>query len=507
MLIFRKMKKYFYTAALSLAVLATACKKENNTPDTDDDTDTTTTPVTGSVLDKIKDSVYLYAQEDYLWNDQLPTFSKFNPRSFKGSSDIAALQNEVDALSQYAKNSSGQVFEFNRSSPGTSKYSFIDDGSTSGELGGQASGDFGFEPRFGADGALYIKYVYANSPAGKAGVKRGYKVTKINTRTSWDPRSSDDIDFIINSFYYNNTLGLTLQKADGTSVNVNLTAASYTINPVLAYKVFTVNGKKIGYMAFNTFTSLANAQPKIDQAVDEFNEAGITDMIVDLRYNGGGYVSTAEYLSNLMVPASKNGSTMYTYYFNQSLQNNKFDLINKNVFDSKLEAGSFKPENNKVNFAKKGTLALSKVVFILTGSSASASELTINNLIPHMDVKIVGETSYGKPVGFFAIPINKYELYIPEFETRNSAGNANYYSGMIPNSEADDDVSKDFGDASEVCTQQALSYITTGNYVSLANNQSKRINSARVLSIDQTRTLGIKLERPHFKGMIADKQK
>ncbi|MBE9586267.1 hypothetical protein IM792_17570 [Mucilaginibacter sp. JRF] len=503
------MKRYFYTAALSLAVLVTACKKEKNTDD--DNNDDNTPPTTGSVIEKIKDSVLLYAQEDYLWNDQLPKYSDFKPRSFSGSTDLAALQNEVDALSQYAKNSSGQVYEYNQSSPGTSKYSFIDDGSTSGELGGQASGDFGMEPRFGADGGLYIKYVYANSPAGTKGIKRGYKVTKVNNRTSLTS-SSSDINFIVNAFYYSDNINLTLQKPDGSSVDVELDAASYTINPVLAYKVFETGGKKIGYMVFNTFTSMANAQSKIDQAFTLFTNQGVTDLIVDFRYNGGGYVTTSEYLTNLIVPAAKNGSVMYTYYFNQSLQNNNFALINKSVFGGELEAGSFKPENNRELFSKQGTLNINKVVFIVTGSTASASELTINNLIPHMDVKIVGETSYGKPVGFFAIPINKYELYIPEFETHNSAGNANYYAGMTPGSTAfpgataTDDVTKDFGDATETCTQKAISYITNGNFTSVAS-QDKRVNALSTFSVDQLRDLGIKLEKPHFKGMITDKQK
>ncbi|GAA4916613.1 S41 family peptidase [Mucilaginibacter defluvii] len=506
------MKKYIYAAAFSVAILATACKKEKNT-DTGGD-DKNTPPTTGSTIDKVKDSVLLYAQEDYLWNDQLPTYDNFKPRSFTGSNDLEALQNEVDALSQYAKNpSTNRAFEYNPSNPGTSKYSFIDDGTTSGELGGQASGDFGFEPRYGADGGLYIKYVYANSPAGNAGVKRGYKVTRINNRTSWNPQSNSDIQFIVSSFYSSNNIKLGLQKPDGSTINIDINAASYTINPVLAYKVFTVGNKKIGYMVFNTFTSPANAQPKIDQAFTLFNSENVTDLIVDFRYNGGGYVATADYLCNLIVPAAKNNQVMYTYYFNKGLQDNKYTLINKSVFDNKLTAGSFKPENNQEKFSKKGSLNLGKVVFIVSGSSASASELTINTLLPHMDVKIVGETSYGKPVGFFAIPINKYELYIPEFETRNSAGKADYYAGMVPGStnfpgvEADDDVAHDFGDADEQCTQRAISYITTGNYLSLAKQQTKRVNAVRMLSVDQTRDLGLKLERPHFKGMVAERLK
>ena len=87
---------------------------------------------------------------------------------------------------------------------------------------------------------------------------------------------------------------------------------------------------------------------------------------------------------------------------------------------------------NATNFVKKGTLNIGRVFFIMTGQTASASELTINNLRPEMDVQFVGETSYGKPVGFFDIDINKYQMFTPEFSVQNSANQGGYYSGFTP---------------------------------------------------------------------------
>ena len=105
---------------------------------------------------------------------------------------------------------------------------------------------------------------------------------------------------------------------------------------------------------------------------------------------------------------------------------------------------------------------LSRVFFIVTGSSASASELIINNLKPYMDVKLIGDTTYGKPVGFFPIEILNYAIYPISFRTINSAGNADYYSGFAPDKLAADGVNKNWGDVTEPSLAAALKYIETG---------------------------------------------
>ena len=153
------MKKYLYIIILLSTTFVTACKKETKKPtDPDYDPSLDIVPATGTVFEKIQDSVFLYAKEDYLWFDALPQYGKFKPRSFTGSNELGALQKEVDAISQYKINpATNKPYEYYAGAPGISKYSFIDDGSVSGELGGEG-GDFGFQPRYGIDGNLYIKY-------------------------------------------------------------------------------------------------------------------------------------------------------------------------------------------------------------------------------------------------------------------------------------------------------------------------------------------------------------
>ncbi len=498
-------KIFYYTLGVSI-VLLSACSKDKKVITKPGDT----TVITASALDLIKDSVYLYSKETYLWYDALPDYKTFAPRAFAGSTAIAALTSEVDNISQYKINpATGFPYEYYAPDPGSAKYSFIDDGSVSGELGG-TNGDFGFSVFYNNSdhNDLRVKYVYDVSPAGKAGIKRGYRITKINGRTGLNADNDSDLNFVVNAVFGTDPLNMTLTKPDGTSVDVSLAVAEYTINPVLTYKVFNMGaGKKVGYVVFNTFTTPTNAGPQLQKAFDAFTTANITDLVVDLRYNGGGYVATAEFLDNLIVPTAKNGTQMYTYYYNNKLQADNHPLLSA-IYD--IKKGDFLPANNRVNFTKSGTLNISRVFFIVTGSTASASELTINNLRPDMDVQLIGKTSYGKPVGFFAIDINKYQLYVPQFETKNSASQGGYYAGMNPGStdypgkNDMDDVTKDFGDSTEVLLAHALNYVKNGTFA-VSGPRVQSVGKSESFTDAQLKSLTMKLDERKFTGMVGKK--
>ncbi len=513
------MRKFFYLFVVMLAGLAVSCKKDK--PST---TDTSLQPSKqGSTLDLIRDSIYLYAKEDYYWYDALPDYATFNPRSITGASDIDALTNEVDKLSQYKINpATQQPYEYYSPAPGEAKYSFIDDGTTSTELNG-TRGDFGFAPLYNDVNDLRVKYVYPGSPADLAGIKRGYQITAINGNSSlaYDGSSGTHVQFVINAVYNSNTITLTLKKPDATTTTATFNTANYAVNPVITYKVFDQgNGHKVGYVVFNSFTSDAVADPKLNDAFNYFNSNGVTDLVVDLRYNGGGYVSTAEYLSNLIVPAAKTGSVMYNTYFNDKLVAGKDPLLSNQVrvdptTNQRYNYGQFNYSvaANVVNFSKVGSLNVNRVFFIITGSTASASELTMNNLRAAMDVKFIGGTSYGKPVGFFDIDINKYQLYIPEFETKNSAGQGGYYTGMTPGTtdypgvQDYDDVTKDFGDPTEGLLAHALNFVKTGNYTAVTSNQNASLSGDRIFSVSQSRDAALQMGGNHqFSGMIFNKR-
>lgn len=524
------MKKILLFAGV-IAILFSACKKSKPGSDSTGPADNNsnnnpadTVPTTGSAFDKMRDSIFLYAKEDYYWYNQLPTYSAFKARSFTGSTELGALQNELDKLSQYAINPNTKAaYEFYAPSPGEAKYSFIDEGETSDRLNA-VTGDFGFGILYRNptnDDDLRVKYVYPGSPADAAGLKRGYKITAINGRTNltYNPNDDTNLNFVANAFSNSSTIALTLKKPDSTSFSVTINTSLYKVNPILTSKVLDVaGGKKVGYIVFNSFVSLASAQSGLNTVFNTFATAGITDLVVDLRYNGGGYVETAEYIDNLIAPLTINGSLMYTAYYNSILASHQETLLKNQVRRDpetnevyNLAQVDYSVNGNKVNFAKKGTLGtISHVIFLVSQSTASASELTINNLRPYMNVQLIGTTTYGKPVGFFDIDINKYEMFIPEFETKNSAGQGGYYTGMKPGSSdypgllAGDDPIKDFGDPQESLLSKALDYVNKGSF-STPSLQTESIGGkAAVMGTDP---IANKLNATIFNGMVLKRHK
>lgn len=484
------MKKLIYLTLILIPGILSSCKKDHQNAATS--------------FNLIQDSIYYYEKEDYLWFDAIPDYNTFNPRSYGGSSNLGALTNELTAISQLKINpATGKPYEYYPLSPGTAKYSFVDDGTETAALNGSDK-NFGFEPIYIATNDLRVKYVNPGSPADLAGIKRGYQITSINGNTdlSYDGTTAN---FVINAVYYSTNITMVLTKYDGSTLTVNLNTTAYTVNPVLNYKVFDLgSGHVVGYMAFGSFTALANSQPQLNTVFNYFISKGVNDLVVDIRYNGGGEGQTAEYLDDLIVPASKNNTLMYTTYYNTNLQNDHYPLLAKKYA---ISPGDFKPANNQVKFAKALSLNLSRVFFIVTDETASSSELTINNLRPQMDVELIGDTTYGKPVGEIPIPIGNYILYSPQMYVENSANQGDYYTGMAPGTAtypgllAADDVTKDFGDSTEMLLAHVLNFVKNGTY-NITGPKIQSLASKQGFSIYQAKTVNRNISIHKFKGMI-----
>lgn len=470
---------------MAVVGFSTACKKEKSMSSQSIRADLT------------KDSIYLYAQQIYLWNASLPSYAVFNPRKY--SSNDA----ELYAITQIPINpQTGKSYEYVQDEA-RPKYSFIDDGTVASEIGGTA-GDFGFSVFYASENDLRIKYVYASSPAAGQNLKRGYQITKINDFT--DINTSDaSIKKVVNAVFGSAaTVTLTVKKPDGTSQNVVVSKASYAINPIIYTHTYTVGAKKVGYIVFNSFTT--NSTQQLKSAFATFEADGVKELIVDLRYNGGGSVATSEDFANLIAPASQNGKVMFTSYFNQTMQDKKAFILQNQKFignDGKPHTDfdyDYTPKGNQELFSKLGTLeGLSRVYFLVTGGTASASELLINNLKPVVDVKLIGRQTYGKPVGFFSVRIDKSDLYLPQFQTKNQLDQGDYFSGFTPDKIIYDDVTKEFGDPTEGMLSQALYYSANGSFTSYARDNS--ISSTTPFSTTKMADLTEKLDHS-FKGMV-----
>ncbi|MDF3076266.1 MAG: hypothetical protein K0S09_155 [Sphingobacteriaceae bacterium] len=499
MKVFSKINRAYYFAFLMLSIFAVGCKKDKKvTPDTE-------VPTTGTRDELTKDSIYLYAKQTYFWNNSLPDYATFNPRKF------SSFDAELFALTQYSLNpATGKPYEYTGTA-GEPKYSFIDDGSVSTQLGGTA-GDYGFSVFYNSPSDLRIKYVYGGSPAASAGLKRGYQITKLNGKTGLTT-SDADINYVVNAIFGDAaSVSMTVKKPDGTQQDVVVAKATYALNPIILSKVFTVGAKKVAYIVFNSFTT--NSSPALKQVFSDFSAQGATEVIVDLRYNGGGSVGTAGDLVNLIAPATQNGKVMYTTVFNQTMQSGQATILKNQKFYQGSTMYSYydfdyKPTTAAGNvelFSKIGAASINRAYFIVTGSTASASELTINSLKPIMDVKLIGKKTYGKPVGFFAIHIDKYDMYIPQFETQNQLGVGAYYDGLSVDKEDNDDVTKDFGDPTEKLLSYALGYSANGMFAT-SNPKNGTIAGAPAFTSSEIEHITSELDRKQFKGMIKQESK
>lgn len=510
-------------AAFAFLLIAgfSSCKKES-TPTTGP-----VDPANSSRVDLTKDSIFYYAKQVYLWNDAIPEYNAFNPRQYTGgTTDVINYNKELFAITQLKINpSTNKPYEYRAANPTVPKYSNIQDlqdknpvavitakGSVNTEGNGYDIGIYSFGA-YGSSSSsayhLFVKAVYPGSSAAANGITRGTEITSINGKKIGS-NFNGEVD-LINSLLDNTTTTAKLEgfKTDGTALSVTLNRTSYTSSPVYKDKVFTINGKKIGYLAYARFSSLTSgdsdepSDTNLDPVFSRFAAAGVTDLIIDLRYNGGGYVNAAEYLVNLIAPSTATG-TMYTEVYNPLMQSNKATILaNQPLTDGagKIRYGdnnkmltyadvSYSIADNTATFKKKGGLnGVKNVVFIVSGGTASASELTINCLKPVVNVKLVGEITYGKPVGFFPVTIeNRYDVYFSMFETKNSKGEGAYYAGFTPdvldngtdNSAIYDDASRDFGDQNENYTSSALNLLAPNGVTTSAKaSMSVGLSSGR----------------------------
>lgn len=415
------------------------------------------------------DSIFLLAQGVYLWNAQLPPDDRFNPLGYfnDGLSEIRCYENEIFDITQYAKNrETGELFEHNPTDLNRPKYSGIVYREFTEN---EQQRVYNVSNRFGLsvvikNNSLRLLYVDQNSPAGKAGLSRGNQILSING----EPVLTED------SFLeqWKKSLSMSFIKLELTNDGikkreVRLIASSYEINPVVKQNVLKYGERRIGYLALNSFTAIQNSQKYLTPTFLSFAQAGITELIIDLRYNQGGYQTTADFIANMLVPKSANAKVMYSEHYNKMMQVGNAKILEKfklydeynrpiviNGKEISLYDIDYSLEANTTYFdTEDGLTDLKKVSFIVGNRTASASELLINIVKPYIDVQIIGVSednstpvyTYGKPVGSFGIPIGKFDLYLAMYELKNAKGENNYFKGFKAAISLEDNIATDFG--------------------------------------------------------------
>jgi C-terminal processing protease CtpA/Prc len=302
-------------------------------------------------------------------------------------------------------------------------------------------GDFGITVFFRVEGDLRVRLVEPNSPAGRLGIKRGWRITQINGNSNI---TTTNANFIVDNIYSSTTTTVTFLKPNGSQETLTLNAGRYAEKPVYLDTVYTIDNKKIGYLVYNSFLgNQTEIQNQFAGVFSRFASQGVTEVVVDLRYNGGGYVDLQSKLANYLVKPSANGQLMMKQVYNaQNTQNNR-----------------------TTNFQKLGSLNLDDVYFIVGRGTASASELLINNLKPYMNVNLIGSNTHGKPVGYFPISVGDWYIFPVSFRTTNKNNEGSYFSGFPVNSPVADGLDKDWGDITETSLASAIKHITTGSYI------------------------------------------
>ncbi|MEL7218386.1 MAG: S41 family peptidase [Pseudomonadota bacterium] len=234
---------------------------------------------------------------------------------------------------------------------------------------------------------------------------------------------------------------------DGTVIEATVTKTDFALDPIsdrYGALILDDGGKKVGYLNLRTFI-VADAANQLRDAFQLFGSEGVTELILDLRYNGGGLVSVADTMGDLM------GQGRVGQLWSETV-----------LRASKSSENSSELFQNEVN-----AIAPTKIAVIGTRSTASASELVTNSMIPYVGngMALIGSNTSGKPVGQFGFDLDACDLRVRAvtFQTLNADGNGEYFTGLasvMPNTcRADDDIFTPFGDPTEASTAAALDFL------------------------------------------------
>lgn len=317
---------------------------------------------------------------------------------------------------------------------------------------GQFNG-FGFRTRVDDGVRALVTEVFESGPAAEAGMRRGDEIVAVDTGSGFVAvtellADGSSVNEALGPAEVGIRRGLRLLN-DGVTREVTMTKRTVTIDPVsdaYGWAVLPLEGTAgVGYLNLRTYVSTADSQ--LRTAFGQFRSRGIDYFILDLRYNGGGLLSTAELLNDLLGGARNTSDVQLRVLHNErrSAENRtrRFQSV----------AQSVRPV---------------RIAFLTTGSTASASEINVNSMAPWVEVAIVGEDTLGKPVGQLAFDLRGCDLRLRlvSFQTVNALGRGDYYDGLaaaLPFAcAATDTLDRPLGDASEGLTAAALEWIRTG---------------------------------------------
>lgn len=314
---------------------------------------------------------------------------------------------------------------------------------------------FGFSTSVGGD-AMRVLQVYPESPAAEAGLARGDSILEIDGRPVATLIATGQIDGAFGPGEIGLSSEVLFRSVAGVEQRQRMTKRLVTIPTVSLTRAYDVDGRRVGYLFFRNFVRPSAAA--LSDAFDALSQAGISELVLDLRYNGGGLVDIAVHLSSLIGGALTAGQPFATFAHNR-----------RNAY-----------RNETLRFAESSGPAptLSRLIVITSRSSASASELVINGLRPFMPVVLIGDATYGKPVGQYLIEFCSKVLAPVSFSLKNANDEADYFGGFAPTCPAGDDIERELGDPEEASLAEAFHYIRHDTCSAPPSSATTRLRAA-----------------------------
>lgn len=410
------LKQYPYIVALVALVSLVACKERDPLPN----------PKPQSEASVVNQWIWDAMQDVYLWEAYIP--QDLTPDKANGSEAyFESLLYEEDQWSWITDD----VETLKKGFDGVSK-------------------SMGYEPGFslwGEDGAvlILINYVTPNTPAARAGLKRGDIILGINgvrlTRDNY-------YELFKSAEYQSITFGVYNSALNNIGVDktstLSMVAEEMSVDPVHKYEILEVEGHKIAYLVYNQFSNGSDGEWKssLSIALSSFKNAGVKDLVLDLRHNPGGYITSAQFLSSALAPVGVDSKDLLvSFKMNDELDNYYAYLaLNGSTAEERAWASRqlytyFEDVDPSVD------LDLSRLYVLTSKGSASASELLITGLRAYMgsNVVLIGENTAGKYTASITIADTKdparhswaMQPIIARYANKN--GVTDFKDGFTPN--------------------------------------------------------------------------
>ena len=390
---------------LLLLILATGCRKDEPT-----------------MAEMARDQFYLLMDDWYLWYKDMPQVRK---------EDYSTPEQLLEAL---------RVLPQDRWSYITSREEF-EQYYTAGEYIG-----YGFGNMIDLQGNLWITFVFKDSPLYPEGIRRGWRIAKING----EPVTTYERLFYLlgeNEVGVQNTFEFV--HPDGSTVTHTFAKKLIEMNTLLHADTLHINNRITGHMVLKGFIGPTEAE--LDSIFQFFQAVQVEDIILDLRYNGGGQLDVTLQLAGLIADPSLNNQVFLKYMFNDKHISDNADV-------------RFEPEAYSIG--------LDRLVVITSAGTASASEAIINGLNAWIEVVTIGDVTYGKPVGMNAWFYADYAFVPVTFKLTNKDGYGEYFTGLPVDSYIPDNPARDFGDREETNLKEAIHYLQTGTFTGMAVKKS-----------------------------------